>query len=208
MFSSVCVTPPTSLPRSLPLLASVFYCNYRVAALCGPKVFGNRSIAHCSSLHPAALLAEINGHTLISEASSGRHHSTCNASPTSLSLFPLSLTRCHVGPCLWIVLCLGHCHLTLLCPGANQHQWQMRRQWHRRHRITSTRHSSAYENNNCGNRICCLRAHPSPLPFSPLYLCPHSLALSSSLWLVGFIAVLLVENKLITWTSSSDEPHP
>lgn len=170
MFSSVCVTPPLfPTAPSLTPLASVFYCNYRVAALCGPKVFGNRSIAHCSSLHPAALLAEINGHTLISEASSGRHHSTCNASPTSLSLFPLSLTRCHVGPCLWIVLCLGHCHLTLLCPGANQHQWQMRRQWHRRHRITSTRHSSAYENNNCGNRICCLCAHPSPLPF-PLSL--------------------------------------
>lgn len=153
---------------------------------------------------PAALLAEINGHTLISEASSGRHHSTCNASPSPFpSLPPLPAVGCLVSG---IVLCLGHCHLTLLCPGANQHQWQMRRQLHRRHRITSTRHSSAYENNNCGNRICCLRAHPSPL--RPLSL---SLSLSSSLWLVGFIAVLLVENKLITWTSSSsssDEPHP
>lgn len=92
MFSSVCVTPPLfPTAPSLTPLASVFYCNYRVAALCGPKMFGNRSIAHCSSLHPAALLAEINGHTLISEASSGRHHSTCNASPTSLhpSLPPL-----------------------------------------------------------------------------------------------------------------------
>lgn len=157
------------------------------------------------------MLDEINGHTLISDASSGRHQQIFPLlrALATLPLPPLPLLNSSsCSSCLPSahVLCLGHlCHLTLFArsqstPMANEAPLAMSRALPH-HRIISTRHSAAYENNNCGKPARCA---PSSLPPTsvPPSLPAHHCGVPARL--VGFIAVLLVENKLITWTSSSN----